>query len=78
MVKVLLAIFVGLFRQNVAPLEEDTMTPLEGLDSRRDRGVLPRPGRARADPQRRLQERYALLWLLTGLVLTALAAWRAA
>jgi uncharacterized protein DUF2304 len=26
--------------------------------------------------QRRLQERYALLWLLTGLVLTALAAWR--
>ena len=26
--------------------------------------------------QRRLQERYALLWLLTGLTLTALAAWR--
>jgi len=25
----------------------------------------------------RLQERYALLWLLTGLVLTALSAWRA-
>jgi len=25
---------------------------------------------------RRLRERYALLWLLTGLVLTALAAWR--
>jgi Uncharacterized conserved protein (DUF2304) len=26
--------------------------------------------------RRRLQERYALLWLLTGLVLTALSAWR--
>ena len=26
--------------------------------------------------RRRLQERYALLWLLTGLTLTALAAWR--
>jgi hypothetical protein len=26
--------------------------------------------------RRRLQERYALLWLLTGLVLTGLAAWR--
>jgi hypothetical protein len=25
---------------------------------------------------RRLRERYALLWLLTGIVLTALAAWR--
>ncbi len=25
---------------------------------------------------RRLQERYALLWLVTGLVLTALSAWR--
>ena len=27
--------------------------------------------------QRRLQERYAVLWLLTGLVLMALSAWRA-
>jgi Uncharacterized conserved protein (DUF2304) len=27
--------------------------------------------------RRRLRERYALLWLVTGLVLTALSAWRA-
>jgi Uncharacterized conserved protein (DUF2304) len=27
--------------------------------------------------RRRLRERYALLWLLTGLLLTALSAWRA-
>ena len=75
MVKVLLAIFVGLFRRNVVPLEDE-------LSDARSRSRS--PARSRRSllllvvfeliRSRRLRERYALLWLLTGLVLLVLSA----
>ena len=84
MVKVLLALFIGLFRARPVPAPSDPAR-------RRRRGAT--PDDAAADRRhggavclllivlelvrrRRLLERYALLWLAVGLALVVLGAWR--
>ena len=76
MVKVMLALFVGLFRKNVTPLEEVDDDPARRLRRRRDRLGLLILVVLELIRSRRLRERYALLWLLTGVVLLALSLWR--
>ena len=73
MVKVLLALFVGLFRRDVVPLEDDS-DPAPDLDRGDDRvAVSCSLVVFELIRSRRLRERYALLWLATGLVLVVLS-----
>ena len=74
MIKVLLAVFVDLFRRDVVPLEDhDTASHVHHRRGSRSGALLVVFELIRS---RRLRERYALLWLATGLVLVALSAWR--
>ena len=75
MIKVLLALFVDLFRRDAARLEDD-MTPLRPRSPPPLVSVLLLLVVFELIRSRRLRERYALLWLATGLVLLALSAWR--
>ena len=76
MVKVLLAIFVGLFRRDVVPQEEIGMTPLAVSIAGAIASFVLVLVVLELIRSRRLRERYALLWLATGIVLTVLSAWR--
>ena len=75
MVKVLLALFVGSFRRYVVPLEEQ-MTPLKISIAASIASIVLLLVVFELIRSRRLRERYALLWLLTGVVLLVLSAWR--
>ena len=66
MVKVLLAIFVGLFRRNVVPQEEPQMTPLAVSIAGAIASFTLVLVVLELIRSRRLRERYALLWLATG------------
>ena len=76
MVKVLLAVFVGLFRRNVTPLE-DQLTPLVVSIVAALASVLLLLVVFELIRSRRLRERYALLWLLTAVVMLVFSLWRA-
>ena len=75
MVKILLALFVGLFRRKVTPMEDD-MTPLKVSIVATIASLLLLLVVFELIRSRRLRERYALLWLATGVVLLVLSAWR--
>ena len=75
MVKILLALFVGLFRRRVTPLE-DAVTPLKVSIVATIASLLLLLVVFELIRSRRLRERYALLWLATGVVLLVLSAWR--
>ena len=80
MVKILLALFVGLFRRRVTPLEDRdgarNMTPLRVSIVATIASLLLLLVVFELIRSRRLRERYALLWLATGVVLLVLSAWR--
>ena len=78
MTKVLLAIFVGLFRRYAVPLRggASPMTPLPVSIAAAVASFLLLLVVFELIRSRRLRERYALLWLLTGVVLLALSVWR--
>ena len=69
MVKVLLAIFVGLFRRNVVPRGGIGMTPLAVSIAGAIASFVLVLVVLELIRSRRLRERYALLWLATGIVL---------
>jgi glycosyltransferase involved in cell wall biosynthesis len=77
MTKVLLAIFVGLFPSLHRPTGGGTpMTPLPVSIAAAVASFLLLVVVFELIRSRRLRERYALLWLLTGVVLLALSLWR--
>ena len=76
MIKVLLAIFVGLFRRNVVPAGGTAVTPLAVSIAGAIASITLILVVLELIRSRRLRERYALLWLATGIVLTALSLWR--
>ena len=76
MVKVLLAIFVGLFRRDVVPQGGIRMTPLAVSIAGAIASFMLVLVVLELIRSRRLRERYALLWLVTGIALTVLSAWR--
>ena len=76
MIKVLLALFVDLFRRDIAPPWR-SHDPAPHLDRRRPSvSLLLLLVVFELIRSRRLRERYAILWLATGLVLVALSVWR--
>ena len=78
-IKVTLALLVGIFRRRVAPLEEremDPVTPLYVSIAATIASILLILVVLELIRSRRLRERYALLWLATGVVLLVLSAWR--
>jgi hypothetical protein len=78
-IKATLALFVGLFRRSPTPLEDKwTPTPLRVSIAASVAALLLLFVTFELIRSRRLQERYALLWLLTGVVVLVLAAWRQA
>ena len=76
MVKVLLALFVGLFRRYAVAAGGRPMTPLKVSIAASIASLLLLLVVLELIRSRRLRERYALLWLLTGVVLLVLSAWR--
>ena len=78
-IKVTLALLVGIFRRRVVPLEEsemDPVTPLYVSIAASVASILLILVVFELIRSRRLRERYALLWLATGVVLLVLSAWR--
>ena len=66
-IKVTLALFVGIFRRRVVPLEEDdAVTPLYVSIAASVASILLLLVVLELIRSRRLRERYALLWLATG------------
>ena len=81
MAKVLLALFVGLFRRRVVPVGGRMIgaaTPLKVSIAATAASLILVLVVFELIRSRRLRERYALLWLLTGVVLVVLSAWRSA
>ncbi len=78
-VKVTLALFIGIFRRRVVPVRRDEpVTPLRVSIAATIASILLILVVLELIRSRRLRERYALLWLATGVVLLVLSAWREA
>ena len=77
-IKVTLALLVGIFRRRIVPLEDvrRPVTPLYVSIAASIASILLILVVFELIRSRRLRERYALLWLATGVVLLVLSAWR--